>query len=284
MSTLRRRRVFSSVVLVAAAAIGLSGCSKNLFDPAAGEGLFSKPMNMFDRPDWASPSSGTIARLENDNPVAPEDLIGADGRCATKEAPAPAPVADKPAAAPTGEPANGAPAGEEDALARAMHAPAGSAPMEPIQPQPIAARPDDRLEVGPATVPLVSGGIALGMAECDVARRAGMPTNVNVGASDRGDRLTVVTYLSGPWPGIYKFSSGRLKEIERAPEPPAPPPQPAKKKAKKPVKPKVAAKPAPRKPQSAVAAQPAPQAPQAPWPAAQPVAQSPAQAPWPAPR
>lgn len=75
----------------------------------------------------------------------------------------------------------------------------------------------------PADVPApVLGGIALGMAECDVVRRAGQPSNVVISADDSGERLTVVTYLTGSWPGIYRFSAGRLKEIERAPLPPAP--------------------------------------------------------------
>ena len=43
----------------------------------------------------------------------------------------------------------------------------------------------------------------------------------------------MLTYLSGPWPGIYHFSDGRLKEIDRAPEPPAPAKPPPKKKATK---------------------------------------------------
>jgi hypothetical protein len=38
----------------------------------------------------------------------------------------------------------------------------------------------------------------------------------------------VLTYMTGPWPGIYRFSAGRLKEVERVAAPP--PPKPAKKK------------------------------------------------------
>lgn len=83
-------------------------------------------------------------------------------------------------------------------------------------------------------VPIL-GGVALGMTECDVARRAGQPTNVVISADDTGARLTVLTYLTGTWPGIYRFSTGRLKEIERAPLPPAPP-KPVR--SKKPAKPK----------------------------------------------
>ena len=84
--------------------------------------------------------------------------------------------------------------------------------------------------------PQVVGGIALGMTECQAVRRAGLAGNVNIGAGDRGERKVVLTYLSGTWPGIYHFSDGRLKVIDRAPTPPAPPKAPPKKKAKKPVK------------------------------------------------
>jgi hypothetical protein len=53
-------------------------------------------------------------------------------------------------------------------------------------------------------------------------RRAGQPSNVSIGAGDKGARKVVVTYLSGPWPGIYTFASGRLQEIDAAPEQPKP--------------------------------------------------------------
>ena len=63
------------------------------------------------------------------------------------------------------------------------------------------------------------GGIALGMTECEVVRRAGLPDNVNIGAGEKGERKVVLTYLSGTWPGIYTFDAGRLKVIDRAPVP-----------------------------------------------------------------
>lgn len=63
----------------------------------------------------------------------------------------------------------------------------------------------------------ILGGIALGMTECDTVRRAGAPSNINIGAGPAGNRNTVVTYTSGPWPGIYTFADGRLKEISAAP-------------------------------------------------------------------
>ncbi|MFN3659169.1 MAG: hypothetical protein ACK4UO_18135, partial [Pseudolabrys sp.] len=62
----------------------------------------------------------------------------------------------------------------------------------------------------------------------------GAPANVAISADEKSERKVVLTYLSGPWPGIYTFTAGRLKVVERAPEPPKP------------------AKPAPRKPRPRV--------------------------------
>ena len=83
---------------------------------------------------------------------------------------------------------------------------------------------------GPAPI---LGGISLGMSECDAVRRAGHPGNVAISAGDKGERRVVLTYLTGPWPGIYTFDSGRLKVVERAPEPPKPVRPAPKKKAPK---------------------------------------------------
>jgi hypothetical protein len=79
--------------------------------------------------------------------------------------------------------------------------------------------------------PLVQGGIALQMTECDVVRRAGAPEQLQIGADERGGRAVVITYVRGPRPGIYRFAGGRLQTIERAPSAPAERPQ--KGKAKK---------------------------------------------------
>jgi hypothetical protein len=69
--------------------------------------------------------------------------------------------------------------------------------------------------------PPISGGIALQMTECDVVRRAGPIENIESGVTPRGERSVVLTYVRGPWPGVYRFASGRLVSIERAPAPPA---------------------------------------------------------------
>ena len=112
------------------------------------------------------------------------------------------------------------------------------APMPAGAPAPIEVDPSE---------PQVVGGIALGMSECDAVRRAGVPANVSIGVGDNNDRRVVLTYLSGPWPGIYTFASGRLKEISAAPVQPKPPAKPAKPAPKKKTA-KPAAKPQPVQP------------------------------------
>jgi hypothetical protein len=70
------------------------------------------------------------------------------------------------------------------------------------------------------SIPMQSGGIALQMTECEVVRRAGAPAQVQIG-DERGERTTMMTYIHGPRPGIYRFTAGRLSSIERGPEAPA---------------------------------------------------------------
>jgi hypothetical protein len=62
--------------------------------------------------------------------------------------------------------------------------------------------------------PTVAGGVALGMSECQVVARAGQPAQVNIGTDTGNERKTVLTYNSGPSPGIYTFAAGRLKDIQ----------------------------------------------------------------------
>jgi len=82
-----------------------------------------------------------------------------------------------------------------------------------------------------AGVPLIPATIALEMSECDVVKRAGIAEKVEIGANDRKERTARLTYTRGQFPGIYNFVDGRLRLMERAPEPPAPA-KPAKKPAK----------------------------------------------------
>ena len=225
------RVVCRIALIVGAAGLVLAGCknSAQLLQNNNEGGWFSKPMDVFGKPSWVG-SSGTDqnVRLEPRGPVAPEELVGADGRCAAAAAPqAPEASAAAPAAAPSSPP---------DRPVGSIAGDLASAPM-PAGPPPAAnAAPDQQ-----GGQPLVVGGIALGMSECDVVRRAGTPGNVNISAGDKGERKVVLTYLTGNWPGIYTFDSGRLKVVDRVSEPQTPAKPGAKKqKAKKPGKPKTA--------------------------------------------
>jgi hypothetical protein len=109
---------------------------------------------------------------------------------------------------------------------------AGGLAQAPATPEAaLATSSGEPIEVQAA--PTVAGGIALGMTECDVVRRAGRAGNVQISADPNNDRTVVLNYQTGPWPGIYRFSLGRLKEVERVEAPP-PPPKSVKKKAAKP--------------------------------------------------
>jgi hypothetical protein len=80
-------------------------------------------------------------------------------------------------------------------------------------------------------IPMIPSAVALDMTECDVIKRAGQPEKVDFGTNERNERTVVLTYSRGARPGIYRFASGRLTSIERAPESPAPskPARPQKK-------------------------------------------------------
>ena len=83
-----------------------------------------------------------------------------------------------------------------------------------------------------ASVEAVQGGagIAIGRTECDVARAAGAPDNVAI-TSEGGRRMTTLTYVRGPRPGIYRFADGRMTSMERGVEP-EPTPRATKGKSK----------------------------------------------------
>jgi len=68
----------------------------------------------------------------------------------------------------------------------------------------------------------VQGGIALQMTECDVVKRTGLPERTDIATSPRGERAVTLTVTRGPWPGVYRFDSGRLVAIERGSPAPAP--------------------------------------------------------------
>jgi hypothetical protein len=97
---------------------------------------------------------------------------------------------------------------------------------------PVGPADANALSNNAAAAPRATGVVALGHTECDVARGAGAPDNVNLSTNPRGDRVAVLTYSRGPRAGIYTFTSGRLTVVERGPEPVVQP-KAAKPRAKK---------------------------------------------------
>lgn len=213
-----RHRASISFALVCSAALLVGGCKNvtGVFEDQNEGGVF-KSADIFAKPDWARPSTARVS-LGPQGPVGAEDLVGADGRCApTAQAAEPPPAQ---AAAPAGADR------EVGSVAGDLAGPAAPAPTR-------TAGADPGLQKLEPAMPQVAGGIALGMTECQAVQRAGVPTNVAISAGDKGERRAVLTFLSGPWPGIYTFADGRLKVIDRAPEQPKPAGTPAKKTPKK---------------------------------------------------
>lgn len=101
---------------------------------------------------------------------------------------------------------------------------AAPAPM-----QSASAAADDSGVPAPDLSALLGAGIALGMSECEVVSRLGQPAAVNLGRNPNGDRSAVLTFKSGPRPGVYRFDAGRLMEMDQVEVPP-PRTEPAKKK------------------------------------------------------
>jgi hypothetical protein len=58
------------------------------------------------------------------------------------------------------------------------------------------------------------GGIPLGSTECEVVARLGGPYSVEIKKGPRGERVTRLTYVSGPRFGAYDFTNNRLTKIE----------------------------------------------------------------------
>jgi hypothetical protein len=222
-----RRRVVKIAFLLCVTGLAVGGCknSAQLLQDNNEGGWFSKPMDSLVKPVWSSGSSNQNLYLNPRGPVDANDLVGPDGACG-----APVIVAAGPGVAPPPPPADkpvGSVAGD-----------LAPAPMAAGAPPPV--NPEGALPGQQPGGSAMLGGVALGMTECDVVRRAGMPGNINIGAGDRGERKVVLTYLNGNWPGIYTFDAGRLKVVDRAPEPPAPA-KPARKNPKaKAAKPKTA--------------------------------------------
>jgi hypothetical protein len=89
----------------------------------------------------------------------------------------------------------------------------GQCPLPPLAPTQSAMAGEAHAE---------PGGIALEMSECEVVHRTGPVEKMELGTTGRGERSLVLTYLKGPWPGVYRFTAGRLVSIERAPAAPEP--------------------------------------------------------------
>ncbi|MGH6769442.1 MAG: hypothetical protein ACRECO_10540 [Xanthobacteraceae bacterium] len=184
-----------TLVTIAALAAVIGACSSDPIGSLSGVNLLPT-VNQFAKPDWLTYSGGKEQFTLR--AVGPDDLIGPEGQCT---------VTAEQAAAQT---AAAATVGEASRVA--------GAPREGLTDQPQQQQ-----------TPLLQGGIALQMTECDVVRRAGAPERVEFGTGQRGERTVVLTYIRGQRPGVYRFAGGRLYSIERAPEPP---PQAKQKKSR----------------------------------------------------
>jgi len=109
--------------------------------------------------------------------------------------------------------------------------PDGSCAAPPATDGVAPASPDaDRALAGTGQLPAVTGGVGLGMTECQVMERTGSPDTFNIGAEGT-ERVTTMTVTRGAWPGFYRFRGGRLVTIERVDVPaPAKPIRPSKSK------------------------------------------------------
>ncbi len=235
-----RHRAIPTLALAATLALGVAvaGCSggAGVLDDLK-DVSFNKPT--FSKPDWALLQKVKTAELGPRGPVPPEQLVDAAGRCVATAQPAEAPQqeataqppeqpsAPDPAAANAQAPAQaraqarvGSIAGDLASAPMPQGPPPAPAPAKPTPKRMASANPRDlgglQPEVtGPAGTP-VMGGVALGMTECQAVRRAGPPNQVTIGTGDQGVRKVVLTYASGPWPGVYTFEAGRLKVIDAA--------------------------------------------------------------------
>jgi hypothetical protein len=194
------RRLLLPAALLAVALSGcssLSGLSVADFNPLKGDDpLRAADYNYFYRRD-ASANAGQVTAA---------DLVGPDGRCAFEAAPAPSLGSAEPIAA--------APAAQDPINPRSNQALYFTAGPQagPAAGGPGSGQLPPEMRGGPR-------GIALSMTECQVVGVAGYTNNVAISASERGERMVTLTYMSGDRPGIYRFRSGRLVNMERVAEP-----------------------------------------------------------------
>jgi hypothetical protein len=71
------------------------------------------------------------------------------------------------------------------------------------------------INIDPALLRGASGQIRLGSTECEVVARLGGPYSVDVRRGNGAERVTRLTYVSGPKIGVYVFTNNRLTAIER---------------------------------------------------------------------
>lgn len=90
-------------------------------------------------------------------------------------------------------------------------APVEAAPVQTAEAPTDAASDASAAQPG---APLVAGGIALAMTECEVVHRTGAPSSVDIGAEGT-TRIATVTVTQGANAGLYRFRAGRLISIER---------------------------------------------------------------------
>ncbi len=83
----------------------------------------------------------------------------------------------------------------------------------------------------PPAGPVLPGPVGLEMTECEVVASVGPPRSVNIASDEHGARKVTMIFQGNERAGTYEFIGGRLKSLERGPEPPAPPPPPKKKPA-----------------------------------------------------
>jgi hypothetical protein len=124
------------------------------------------------------------------------------------------------------------PVSPEDEVDAAGRCAVAQAPQADVAVGTVAGDLGSTAAAAPTEQGVAPGGIALGMTECQVVAHAGQAGQVNVGLDEAGQRKVVLTYLTGPWPGVYTFASGRLKVIDRVAQPE--PAKPARKKARSP--------------------------------------------------
>jgi hypothetical protein len=218
-------RLISKIGLVCAVAWAVSGCSgaSPLLEKETYSTMFSNTSRMFDVSElMKADRHNDDASLGPSGPVAPEDLVTADGRCAT-------PTAQAAEAQQAAEVQSASATPPADRLVGSVAGDLASAPMAAAPPAAAqaSAPPPDRLQLdgmsGGSFMPRVMGGVALGMTECQVVRRTGAPSNVAIapgGADGKGERKVVLTYDGGSRPGVYRFASGRLQVIEGLPSAP----------------------------------------------------------------